>query len=149
MSGVVALIDHDHRLPLFLLPHPSRDFLPKLFLDDATDVTGILDVNNGPVLSDLLQWYHVHALHWIAIADQDLDGYLDLFQFLFRHREFADALNEGGRSAPTFGGGHPVPESLERSACAQPTHAANRPGQRAAGVLGQKLEGDHASRGIA
>src|SRR5438876_7923752 len=137
-------------LPVRIFLQPGHDFRPELLADNATEVVRVLDLNDGPVLADLLQGRDIELFdEVILIPDQDGHGNLDRLDLLLRQRQL-------GEASATDGGGlwirvllaDPGKAPLSDAAGLQPAHAAERAGPDAVGMLDNEVRGDDAAHGI-
>src|SRR5579885_3425695 len=104
------------QLGLALPTDPRRNFVAELQLEDAIDVSGSGDLDDGPIRATATQRHDVELLHRLPIADEHLDWQRNLLQFLRRDGELADSLQKDRGNRLLFTIGQPLPESLQGAA---------------------------------
>jgi hypothetical protein len=132
-----------------MLREPRRDSFFELRLDDAIQMTGVLDLNHRSVLSRLLERCDVEPLRRIAIADDYFNRNSDRSQLRLGQSQLAETACASRRSAAALSLGHSLPEVLQRAAFVKPSHAADNPAEHSILMLSHELHRDHASHRIA
>src|SRR5262245_36834013 len=131
-----------------LLVKPLRNFFFELRLDDAIQVSRILDFDHCPVFSNRLQGRDIKSLDRVAISDDDHDRDTNPPEFRFSHSQFAEIAGAGRRGSTAISDRHSPPQLLQRAAFTQPSHSTDHARERTLLMSGHEFDGDHPAHRI-
>ena len=84
-----------------MLREPGGDSLFELRLEDAIQMTGVVDLDDWPILLRLLERGDVKSLGGIAVADDYFNRDIDRSQLRFGQSELAETARASRWSAAT------------------------------------------------